>query len=255
MPPAERPVPPYLQIANSYRSEILDGRRNVGDRLPAIATIASEWHVSASTAAKAIGLLQVEGLIYTSPQGSYVSDPHGTSRTPKDRVSASPLHRIGSNGETIVVTEVGIVGAPPYVADVLGIEPGTLIIRREEISHHGGRPRALSVDWLPESSREVAPDLLERAPIPGGAITLIEQTMGRHVTHGRDYVRGRAADAREAGALRLPVGSPILAGTHVWSDEEGVILYGEWCMPPDQVIGYDYVVRDDTDEQGGTAAE
>jgi len=243
MPPAERPAPPYAQIAGFYRSEIVGGRLSVGDRLPAISAIASQWSVAPSTAAKAIGLLQVEGLIYTSPQGSFVSDPHGTSRTPKDRVSTSPMHRAGSNGETIVVTEVDIVSAPPYVADVLGIEPGTQIIRREEVSHHGGRPRALSVDWIPESSRMVAPDLLERAPIPGGAITMIERATKRRVTHGRDYVRGRASDAREAGALRLPVGSPILAGTHIWSDQQGVILYGEWCMPPDQVLGYDYVVR------------
>ena len=248
MPPAERPAPPYVQIANHYRSRIMDGRFAVGDRLPAIAGIAQEWGVAASTAAKAIGLLQVEGLIYTSPQGSFVSDPYGTSRTPKDKVSVSPVHRPGSNGETIEVTDVGIVAAPPYVADVLGIEPGTLIIRREEISHHGGRPRALNVDWIAESSREVAPDLLERAPIPGGAITLIERTMRRRVIHGSDYVRGRASDAREAGALRLPVGSPILAGTHVWSDERGVILYGEWCMPPDQVLRYDYAVRGDEND-------
>ena len=63
---------------------------------------------------------------------------------------------------------------------------------------------------------------------------------GRTVTLGRDHLRGRAADAREAGALRLPVGSPILAGTHVWSDDAGVLLYGEWVLPPDQVISYEY---------------
>lgn len=242
MPRADRPAPPYAQIANYYRAEIIEGKRQAGTRLPAIAAIAAEWDVSASTAAKAIGLLQVEGLIYTSPQGSFVSDPHGTSRTPRDRVTAAPVHRIGTNGETVTVNAAGIVAAPPYVADVLGIEPGASIIRREEVLYHGAHAHALTVDWIPATNVMQAAGLLEAAPIPGGAITMIETVTGRRPTYGRDYVRGRASDAREAGALRLPVGAPILAGTHVWSDDDGVILYGEWCMPPDQVISYDYDV-------------
>jgi GntR family transcriptional regulator len=248
MPRAERPVPPYAQIANYYRAEITESRLRPGERLPAIAAIAEEWGVATTTAAKAIGLLQVEGLIYTSPQGSFVSDPRGTSRTPKDTVTASPVHRIGTNGETVTVNAAGAVPAPAYVAEILGIEPGEEIIRREEILYHGSHARALTVDWIPATNVMQAAALVEAVPIPGGAITLIETVTNRRPTYGRDYVRGRAADAREAGALKLPVGAPILAGTHVWSDEGGVILYGEWCMPPDQVISYDYAVPGGEDE-------
>lgn len=251
MPRAERPAPPYAQVANYYRAEIIEGKRHPGERLPAIAAIAQDWDVSPSTAAKAIGLLQVEGLIYTSPQGSFVSDPRGSSRTPRDRVTASPVHRIGTNGETFTVNEAGIVSAPAYVAEILGIEPGAEIIRREEIVWHGSHARALTVDWIPAGNVMEIAGLLDAAPIPGGAVTMIETITGRRATYGRDYVRGRASDAREAEALRLPVGTPILAGTHVWSDDEGVILYGEWCMPPDQVISYDYAVPAGSDE--GTA--
>lgn len=242
MPRAERAAPPYAQIANYYRAEIIERRLKPGERIPAIAALAEEWGVAATTAAKGVGLLQVEGLIYTSPQGSFVSDPRGSSRTPRDTVTASPVHRIGTNGETVTVNAAETVPAPPYVADVLGVEPGTEIIRREEVLWHGAHAHALTVDWIPVTNVMEAAGLLEAAPISGGAITMIETVTGRRPTYGRDYVRGRASDAREAGALRLPVGAPILAGTHVWSDDEGVILYGEWCMPPDQVISYDYEV-------------
>lgn len=244
MPRADRPAPPYAQIANYYRAEILEGKRQPNTRLPAIAEIAREWDVSASTAAKAVGLLQVEGLIYTSSQGSFVADPHGTrtSRTPRDRVTTTPVQRVGTNGETVTVNAAESVPAPAYVAEILGVEPGAEVIRREEVIYHGSHAHALTVDWIPATNVMEVAGLLDPAPIPGGAITLIETVTARHVTYGRDYIRGRAADAREAGALRLPVGAPILAGTHVWSDDEGVILYGEWCMPPDQVISYDYEV-------------
>jgi GntR family transcriptional regulator len=251
MPRVERPVPPYAQIANYYRAEIVEGRLKPGERLPAIAAIADEWEVAATTAAKGVGLLQVEGLIYTSPQGSFVADPRGTSRTPRDRVTASPVHRIGTNGETVTVNAAEIVGAPAYVADVLGIAPGEQVIRREEVLYHGAHAQALTVDWIPATNVMEAAELLEAVPIAGGAITQIESVTRRRPTYGRDYVRGRAADAREAGALKLPVGAPILAGTHVWSDGEGVILYGEWCMPPDQVLSYDYSVPAGEDEPAG----
>jgi DNA-binding transcriptional regulator YhcF (GntR family) len=77
MPRADRPAPPYVQIAGYYRDEIASGQRRAGERLPSIAAIAEGWAVAAATAAKAIGLLCDEGLISTSPQGSFVL-PHGT---------------------------------------------------------------------------------------------------------------------------------------------------------------------------------
>jgi GntR family transcriptional regulator len=49
--------------------------------------------------------------------------------------------------------------------------------------------------------------------------------------------RGRDAD----DAAARP-GSPILAGVHIWSDSEDVILYGEWVMPPDHDVTYTYDV-------------
>ena len=244
VPRAERSAPPYTQIADYYRAQIVTGARQPNSKLPPISEIAAEWGVAASTAAKAVGLLQVEGLVYTSPQGSFVAPPRGTrtSRTPRDRVSASPAQRVGTNGETVTVNEAGIVPAPVYVAEILGIEPGAEIIRREEVVYHEAHAAALSVDWIPVTNVMEGAGLLDPSPVPGGAISLIETVTGRRATYGRDYVRGRAADAREAGALRLPVGSPILAGTHVWSDDEGVLLYGEWVMPPDQVVSWDYTV-------------
>lgn len=247
MPRVERQRPPYVQVTNHYRDLIMNGDLRPGERLPTISAIAEEWGVARATASKAVGQLQVEGLIYTSPQGSFVGDPFGTSRTPRDRITTKAPHRPGSNGETITVTAAEIVDAPPYVADLLGVEPRTQIIRREEIVSCGGRARALTVDWIP-ADRETGAELLERKPIEGGPIALIERTTGHHVVHGRDYVRGRACDGREADALRLPVGSPILAGTHVWSDDDTVLLYGEWCLPPDQVISYEYAVHEEDND-------
>jgi GntR family transcriptional regulator len=242
MPSVERPVtPPYVQIANHYRGLILDGGLQPGARLPSIRDIAVEWQVSAVTAGRAITRLQVEGAVWTSPEGTFVSGNDTISRTPGERIRA-PRPRRGEGGELVKVNAAHIVTAPDYVAGLLGVEPGAQVVRREEVTSLRGHARMLSVDWIPADSVQLAPDLTSPDPIEGGPERLIASVTGRRVTHSQDHLRGRASDQREADALRLPVGTPILAGVHVWSDNDGVLLYGEWVMPPDQVISYEYEV-------------
>jgi len=247
MPEIERPEPAYVQIANHYRDAILAGELLPGTQVPPINTIAEQWHVSSATAAKAISRLQVERAVYSTPQGTFVSSDDHITRTPGDRIRGSRPIRIAA-GETITLNAAGIVIAPNYVAELLGIEPGSQVIRREEITSLRGRPKMLSVDWIPGTNvMEVAELLGELGP--GGPAHVIATITGRHVTHAQDHLEGREADAREASALKIPVGSAILAGTHVWSDQDGPILYGEWVMPSKQVVTYSYEVTNSGSEK------
>ena len=242
MPDVQRQEPGYVQIANHYRDAILAGELRPGDRLPSINDLAKEWHVARETASKAISRLQVERAVYSTPKGTFVSSDDHITRTPGDRIRGARPVRIAP-GETILLNEANIVLAPNYVAELLGIEPGDQVIRREEITSLRGKPRMLSVDWIPTNHVMAEAELLGEIG-PDGPAKIIESLTGRHVTHAQDHLEGREADTREAGALSIPVGSPILAGVHVWSDADGVILYGEWCMPPRQVVTYAYEVTD-----------
>jgi len=245
MPEIQRPEPAYVQIANYYRDAINRGELGPGDRLPSIADLAEQWHVAKATAATAISRLQVERAVYTSPMGTFVSSDDRVATTPGDRIRGPRPVRVAP-GETVHLTGAGIVLAPNYVAELLGIEPGSEVIRREEVTSLRGRPRMLSVDWIPGANVMEAAELL--GPLmAGGPAHVIATVTGRHVTHAQDHLEGREADAREAGALKLPVGSAILAGTHVWSDQDGPILYGEWVMPSRQVVTYSYEVTNGAD--------
>jgi len=240
MPDVERNTPAYVQIADHYRDAILSGELNPGDRLPSITDLAEQWHVARATASSAVSRLQVEQAVYTTPRGTFVASDDRITHTPGDRIRGPRPRRIG-RGEEIALNEAGIVLAPNYVAELLGIAPGSMIIRREEITTLRGRPRMLSVDWIPTGHVMAEAELLG-PPTPEGPAEVITTVTGRHITHAQDHLEGREADTREAAALQLPVGSPILAGTHVWSDQDGVILYGEWVMPPKRVITYSYEV-------------
>jgi GntR family transcriptional regulator len=241
MPGIQRSVPAYEQIADHYRTLIRSGQLGPGVKLPSITEIASEWEVARDTAAKAINRLQVERAVHTSTQGTFVSSDGIISATPGDRIRISRPHRIGP-GETVLVTAAEIVIPPDYVADLLNIAPGTAVIRREEITSLRGRPVMLSVDWVPADSTYTALGMLDNKPLDGGVAHTLETTTRRRITHGQDHLRGRSADTREATALQIPVGSPILAGVHIWSDAEDVILYGEWVLPADRVVTYTYDV-------------
>ena len=197
MPDVQRPEPGYVQIANHYRDAILAGELSPGDRLPSINDIAEQWHVARETASKAISRLQVEQAVYSTPQGTFVSSDDHITRTPGDRIRGPRPGRV-ANGETVTLNEAHIVLAPNYVAELLGIEPGSMVIRREEITSLRGRPRMLAVDWIPTRHVMAEAELLG-PPTPEGPARIIETLTGRRVTHAQDHLEGREADTREAG--------------------------------------------------------
>ena len=61
-------VPIYQQIADSFRSDILEGRLKEGEYLPSIRGLAKELKISVITTMKAYELLEEEGMI-TAVQG------------------------------------------------------------------------------------------------------------------------------------------------------------------------------------------
>ncbi|WP_026664978.1 GntR family transcriptional regulator [Butyrivibrio sp. FC2001] len=71
-------VPIYQQIADNFRSEILEGKFEQGEYLPSIRGLAKELRISVITTIKAYELLAEEGLV-TAVQGKgyYVNAQDG----------------------------------------------------------------------------------------------------------------------------------------------------------------------------------
>ena len=62
-PTVDRPEPPYLQIVKRISEQIRSGELRDGDTVPSTRKLAAEWNVSWPTAAKALTMLQSEGLV------------------------------------------------------------------------------------------------------------------------------------------------------------------------------------------------
>lgn len=60
-------TPPYEQVAEHYREVIRAGRLTVGDELPSVRRIATEWDIAAATAQRALDQLRSEGWIESRP--------------------------------------------------------------------------------------------------------------------------------------------------------------------------------------------
>lgn len=234
---------PYMRIASHYRRQIVDGQLAPGSKLPTIKAISDEWNVATATAAKAVAQLQVEGYVYTSPRrGAFVTDTALAASTPRDRLDR--VQRTGSihgTGEEVRVKAAELVLPPLYVAELFGLDAGDQVVRREWVTGRGQDRLMLSVSWHPAEFGAMVPDLLSTSAAKASTlITQILQATGRAITAARDDFHARTADAREASNLGIPVGATILAGAHRWSDDLGIIEYGEWCLPERHTIGYEY---------------
>lgn len=245
---------PNERIAEHYRRRIRDGELRPGHRLPSVREMAEEHGAATATVRNALSWLRVEGYIVTTQRGSFVAERPSAAPTPRDRLDR--IQRTGSvlaDGETKRVSAAELIVPPLYVAELFDIDPSEQVVRREYVTGTGPHITMLAVDWYPAEFAELVPDLLSTAPgqrtgtHPGTGNDLMQQitaATGRRPLYGRDAMHGRAADRREADRLGVPVGSPIFAGAHEWSDDEGVICYGEWCLPPRVTIGYDYRLDD-----------
>ena len=69
------PVAPWRQLYALIRRQIEDGTLSPGDRVPSIATLAQEHDLNHTTIQKALRQLKDDGLVVTSPMGTYVAEP------------------------------------------------------------------------------------------------------------------------------------------------------------------------------------
>jgi GntR family transcriptional regulator len=69
----EGPVAPWRQLAALLRERIESGELAPGARLPSITSLAQEYDLAVTTVQKAVAALKDEGLIVTSPMGTFVA--------------------------------------------------------------------------------------------------------------------------------------------------------------------------------------
>ena len=235
-PQIQRPAPVWRQLVDFYRDAITEGKLKHGDRLPPVREIADTWGVAHTTVAKALRQLAAESLIATSNQGSMVIWGEDHALSPRGRLHAqsSPARQHPGGPSRIIGSAV--VPAPAHVADAMGIEPDSPVIRRERVTQSladQSKDVERSITWIPGDLAESVPDLLspESLASRGGTIGLIGTVTGRTVDNDMYREQAIRADADTAAALGIEEGAPVLYGQNWWREAEGSVLeFGEFFI-------------------------
>ena len=67
------PVAPWRQVLADLRRQIESGELPPGARVPSIVDLAAHYGVALTTVRKALDVLKDEGLVVTSPMGTFVA--------------------------------------------------------------------------------------------------------------------------------------------------------------------------------------
>ena len=71
----DSPVAPWRQLYALLRGQIEDGTLGPGARLPSIRDLGETYGVALTTVQKALSQLKADGLVITSPMGTFVARP------------------------------------------------------------------------------------------------------------------------------------------------------------------------------------
>lgn len=244
-PQVERHEPPFMQVVQHLRRLILSGELGEGAAVPSTRRLTQEWGISMATATKVIAALKSEGLVKTRVGvGTVVSAAETVKHAPKDRITS--VHRVGriySPGEYAKILAAEVVAAPDRIAEHLGVEPGSDVIRRHRVTYLRDSPVSTSVSWFHGDLADIAPKLLETERLPQGTPGYIEQVTGQVATAGRDQLTADRATRDDAECLGIEVGTPVTRGRNWLYDADGeVIEYGESAAAAGRWMSYEYEI-------------
>lgn len=220
------PVPLYHQAAQALEAAIEDGRLARGSKLGGEVDLAARLGISRPTMRAAMKQLVDKGLVIRRRGIGTIVAPRPVRRAIALTSLYDDLAEAGREPRTRVLSlEKG--PAPPEIAEALGLEAGTEVIRIDRLRCAGSDPIALMHNAVPAGLVEVTAGALES----GGLYELLRRSgAGPHIAVQR--VGARKAEGGEAGLLEIELGDPLLTMNRTAYDAEGrAVEYGCHSYP------------------------
>lgn len=232
--------PAYRRVADQLRRLILSGELAEGTRLPSLREIASQYGVAVSIATRALDVLRGDGLVMARPgAGTYVrrferivrSSPTRLARDHWGAGAAIQDHDTGPRARAVDIV-VGDTAAPDFVAEALGVEPGTPVLTRSRRFVVEGRAVQLSTSYLPtELTRGTRIEHTDAGE--GGTYARLAER-GLAPTRFTERIVGRSPLPAEATALDLQVdGARVLEVTRFAYAEDRCVEVNRMILDSD----------------------
>jgi GntR family transcriptional regulator len=201
-------APLYREVGRKMARSIHLGEWKPGEALPAERKLSDRYGVSMGTLRKAVDDLVAKGvLIRQQGRGTFVSK-HG-----KDRYLFAFFHILRQDGRkeypSVQLHGFSKAKADPETAKLLGVAPGSGLVRIVNLLSLQGRQVIVDEISLPESlfpaiNRHA---VLERS---GTLYELYQDEFGATVIRTEERLRAVKADAQKASFLGVRVGDPLL---------------------------------------------
>ncbi len=211
-------TPLYIQIANSIRRQINEGRIGRGESLPSERDLCQLTGASRVTIRKAVDELIEEGLLWRKQgSGTYVSERIEVPATYLGGFTDDARARGQESGSIWLIRNYATPTREEAVK--LEIAPTVEVVRLGRVRLSGGEPLAIEHAVVVRSH---LPPIEEIGDSLYGAL----EAKGKRPQQGRQKVRASLASPTEAGLLSIQENSEVLRIERVtWLDDGTVIEF------------------------------
>lgn len=230
-------APAYHRVAGALRANIDRGRWKVGERMPTEAELAAQFGVSRNTVRQALDILHSMNLVSRQQgRGTFVA-PHGLSHMIGELKSLTDVLRERGFVPGNEAVKVSIDSAPPI--DAVEHLSSSRIWRVDRVRTTDGHPFCDMSSWLPDDlGRRVDADRLTAC---GSLYRILKEDLGILLSEATEIIRAEGATAREASALSIRRGTPVIVMYRWVSDNRGrPVEYARAAAPGDR---YQYLAK------------
>jgi GntR family transcriptional regulator len=212
MDPTHKFVPHYYRLESHLRDGIRSGTLKPGDPIPPESHLSQTFGVSRTTVRQALSRLVYEGLITRQRgRGSFVTEP--PLEHTKMFLSFEEEMRARGAKTSIKLLEMRTEAADGKVAEGLRLPKGTPVVVLERLRLVDGRAVGYEIRYLPrEIGTALTPDEIHSQPL----IPAVQRVTGRSRSRMSLRVMSAPARRKEAGALGIKTGTPVLIREHTW---------------------------------------
>lgn len=211
----------WREVYRGYRERIGRGELKPGDALPTLARFADHHDLTLHGARKVMARLRGDGCVESwQGVGHRVSEKRVFYRIDRRPKFHANLARLGKQGDTKLLT-TRVIGLSNRFADVMGLRPGTRVVRTELLRLVEGRPLVLAQNFFPaDRFSGIEVPLAESKSITGALSTFGVTETQRE----RTSVETRMPRAHEAVQLEIPSNQPVLVTTGRNVDLQGRVI-------------------------------
>lgn len=248
----------YLDIAAKIRSRIVANEWEPGARLPRLDDFAAEYGANRDTIGRAIGALEAEGYVW-AVQGRGIIVRHGTIRPRRPRGNLVKRNATGlgysfpsASSQEVWKHHIAPVAAieplgDPRIAKLLGVAPGTEVLRRFRVTGPEGEPPfQINISWIHPRVADI-PGVAAQASGPGDWLYRVEKA-GHWPISWMEIHRARMPSKEEASLLEISTNLPVLEIVRVGTSggDGKPVEVTEYVVASDRVETIQVLHRDDS---------